>query len=111
VLIGAIPPHEHGRALSMWESVQCAAFAAPTVITGSLVALVGLRVVLACCSSTAAAIAALAAAAGALRPARHSDVTTRTEPRDRLRESHMIAGQQRIPPAASDPCQARKQET
>jgi MFS family permease len=69
VLVAAIPAGEHGRVLSLWESVQCAAFVAPTATTGLLVAVLGLRAVLACCSSLAAAIAALAAVTGALRPA------------------------------------------
>jgi hypothetical protein len=70
VLVRTIPQREHGRALSLWESVQCASSVAPTLATGALVAIVGLRVVLACCSSFAAAIAALGAASGAMRPAR-----------------------------------------
>ncbi|HEX4061566.1 MAG TPA: MFS transporter [Streptosporangiaceae bacterium] len=70
VLVATIPPHEHGRVLSLWESVQCAAFVAPTAVTGSLVALLGLRAVLACCSSLAAAIAAFSAITGAIPPPR-----------------------------------------
>jgi MFS family permease len=70
VIVDTIPEGEHGRALSWWETVQCASFAAPAVATGPLVAIVGLRVVLACCGLFTAAVAALAGVRPAgVRPA------------------------------------------
>jgi MFS family permease len=68
VLVTATPPGQHGRMLSLWESVQCAAFTAPAAVTGSLVAVLGLRAVLACCCALAAALATVTALAGAMQP-------------------------------------------
>jgi MFS family permease len=59
VIVGSVPLREHGRALSLWESVQCACFVAPSAITGALVTAVGLRTVLAYCCVLAAGVAAL----------------------------------------------------
>ena len=46
VIVKAIPLRSHGRALSLWESVQCAFFVAPSAATGWLVTAFGLRIVL-----------------------------------------------------------------
>jgi hypothetical protein len=58
VIVHSIPERAHGRALSLWESVQCACCVAPAAATGALVSLLGLRAVLACCSALAGAVAA-----------------------------------------------------
>jgi MFS family permease len=67
VIVRAVPGHEHGRAFSGWESVQCIAFVLPTAATGTLLAVLGLRTVLACCT-----IGASVVAAASLRPARRT---------------------------------------
>lgn len=68
VIVHAIPPHQHGRALSLWETVQCASSVAPTAAVSALVTTWGLRAVLTGCSALADAIAALSLASTAIRP-------------------------------------------
>ncbi|MGH3156377.1 MAG: hypothetical protein ACRDNF_07380, partial [Streptosporangiaceae bacterium] len=58
LIVRAAPDHQHGRALSRWESVQCSFFVIPSAVTGTLVTLIGLRAVLVFCSSAAGAVAA-----------------------------------------------------
>jgi hypothetical protein len=67
VIVRAVPGCEHGRAFSGWESVQCISFVLPTAATGTLVAVLGLRTVLAWCT-----IGASVVAAASLRPARRT---------------------------------------
>jgi hypothetical protein len=66
VIVAATPPGEHGRALSLWFTVQDACLALPAALTGPAVAAVGLRAVL----DSAAALAGVSGAARImLRPA------------------------------------------
>jgi hypothetical protein len=46
VVLTRSPPAVHGRILSWWETSQCAGFAAPTLVAGSLITAFGLRAVL-----------------------------------------------------------------
>jgi predicted MFS family arabinose efflux permease len=62
VIVAAVPPHQHGRALSLWETIQCTLFVAPAPITPTLVTILGLRAVLATCSTIASATATLTCA-------------------------------------------------
>jgi hypothetical protein len=65
VIVAATPPAEHGRALSLWFTIQDACLALPAALTGSAVAFLGLRAVL----DSAAALAGLTGAARAVRAA------------------------------------------
>jgi hypothetical protein len=83
VIVAATPPTEHGRALSLWFTVQDACLALPAALTGPAVAVVGLRAVL----DGAAALAGLSGAACAVRaapapaPARSWPVPAAARPR------------------------------
>jgi MFS family permease len=59
VIVRAIPRSAHGRALSLWESVQCAFFVAPSAATGALVTMLGLRLVLGGCCTLAGGVAGI----------------------------------------------------
>jgi hypothetical protein len=61
VIVHTVPPREHGRALSLWESVQCTFFVIPAVFTGTLVTRIGVRLVFACCCTASGAIAGASA--------------------------------------------------
>jgi hypothetical protein len=58
VIVQAVPGSAHGRAFGLWETVQCGFSVIPTVFTGSLVAVLGLRAVLRCCGGLAGGVAA-----------------------------------------------------
>jgi hypothetical protein len=78
VIVRAVPPEGHGRALSLWESSQCAGFVAPTLVTGGLVTTFGLRAVLDGCAALTGACAALSlGAAGVSRRRSHQLVAAR----------------------------------
>jgi hypothetical protein len=81
VIVLSTPERAHGRALSLWESVQCAFCVAPTAATGTLVTLLGLRALLACSSALAGAVAG--GSLTTLRPARHH-LAPNAERRDRV---------------------------
>jgi hypothetical protein len=63
VIIAATPPAEHGRALSLWFTIQDACLTLPAALAGPAVAAVGLRAAL----DGAAALAGLSSAACAVR--------------------------------------------
>jgi hypothetical protein len=65
VIISATPPAEHGRALSLWFTIQDACLALPAAAIGPAVAVFGLRAVL----DAAAALAGVSGAACAVRAA------------------------------------------
>jgi predicted MFS family arabinose efflux permease len=67
VVLTRTPPAVHGRVLSWWETSQCAGFAAPTLVAGSLITVFGLRAVL----DGSCAFAAMVALACFRRRGRH----------------------------------------